>query len=385
MGESTAPKASSRVLNAPGMPYARARLWLGITSVGAWVLIASLLLAVGLPSAWIDAASTGGWGAQVSVLVQALLAYIVLALPFDLVGGWWLPLRHGRRTDSLAAYLQRWGRGVFAHSAVMLLAALALIAGGRVAGLFGALVVLFVTSLTLLALQPMIAAAAARARRTAVGRRIYWDTKERGFAGGWVGVPGFEREVQPAHWREVLSDDELHAQQLRRDGIVATGSRKRGVWLAIVFNLTGFALAAGLPGAGVENAAQLLVTALGFTLWSFLGLLVLPTPSRAGVYEADAYALAQGVDSEVLIRGARKLDRLQEDESERPDGVEMIFHPVPAVSNRVVRVRGKLPARGAHHATRNALYLSWACLGFLARAVHCNAGRPEVWAILPSD
>ena len=384
MSGSTAPTAG-RVLNAPSMSYARARLWLGIASVGAWVVIASLLLAIGLPSAWIEAASEGSWGAQVSVLMQALMAYIVLALPFDLIGGWWLPARHGRRSDSLGAYLLRWGRGVFVQATVMLLAALALLAGGKAAGLLGALVVLFASSLTLLALQPTIAAAVARVSRTSVGRRIYWDTEERGFAGGWVGVPGFEREVQSKHWREMLSDDELHAQQVRRDGIVATGSRKRGVWLAIGFNLLGFGLVSGLPGAGVENAAQLLVTALGFTLWSFLGLLVLPTPSRAGVYEADAYALAQGIDSEVLISGTRKLDRLQEDESERPDGVEMIFHPVPAVSNRVMRARGNLPARGAHHATRHALYLSWACLGFLARAVHCNAGRPEVWAILPAD
>ena len=51
----------------------------------------------------------------------------------------------------------------------------------------------------------------------------------------------------------------------------------------------------------------------------------------------------------------------------------------------VARLRGAIRARGAHQATRLALYLSWACLGVLARAVHCNAGRPEVWVLLPSD
>lgn len=384
MSESTAPQ-TFRAATTPGMPYARARLWLGITSVGAWVVLASLLLAIGLPAAWAEAAAADGWSAQASVLVQALQVYIALALPFDLVGGWWLPTRYGRRSDSLASYLLRWGRGVSVQAAVMLTAALALIAAGRLAGVFGAAIMLLLLSLTLLALQPTIAGWVARARQTPVERRIYWESTERGFAGGWVGIPGFEREVQPALWREVLSDDELRAQQVRRDGIVATGSRRRGVWLAIAFNLLGFVLAANLPGAGVENAAQLLVTALGFTVWSFLGLLTLPTPSRAGVYEADAYAVAHGIDPELLISSTRKLDRLQEDESGRPDGVEVVFHPVPSVDNRVMRLRGGVRAWGAHHATRNALYLSWACLGFLARAVHCNAGRPEVWVILPAD
>jgi len=39
----------------------------------------------------------------------------------------------------------------------------------------------------------------------------------------------------------------------------------------------------------------------------------------------------------------------------------------------------------AWHAARTALYLSWAGVGLLGRAVHCNLGRPEVWVFLPSD
>lgn len=368
-----------------GVSYARARLWLGITSVGGWVVIAALILSVGLPEAWWEAAQRGGLGAQAFVLAQALAIYVLLALPFDLIGGWWLPARYERRRESLGAYLVRWCRGVLVQSLVMLSAALALIAAGQFAGLLGATVTLFASSLLLLAVQPALASWVARVRKTPVGKRIYWESSDRGFAGGWVGMPGHEREVQPAHWRSLLSDDELHAQQVRRDGIVATGSRRRGIWLAIAFNLLGFVLCAQLPGAGVTSAAALLTTALGFTVWSFLGLLILPTPSRAGVYEADHHALESGIAPELLISSTRKLDRLQEDETERPAGVEAVFHPVPSVENRILRLRGNLRAWGAHHATRNALYLSWACLGFLARAVHCNAGRPDVWVILPAD
>ena len=39
----------------------------------------------------------------------------------------------------------------------------------------------------------------------------------------------------------------------------------------------------------------------------------------------------------------------------------------------------------AWHLARTALYLSHAGLSLLPRAVHCNAGRPELWVYLPSD
>ncbi|MAW59631.1 MAG: hypothetical protein CMJ94_02205 [Planctomycetes bacterium] len=367
------------------MSYARARLWLGISSVGFWVVLSLLGLALGLPQAWVERAAEPGWGSQFSVLAQALLVYLLLALPFDLIGGWVLPRRFGRSNESLPRYGRRWLRGVAVQTVVLLLCAAWVLAWGRAAGGFGAALAVFGASLLLLALQTRLAAAVAWARRTRVGRKLIWESRDPGFAGGWAGLPGAEVEVQPQHWRELLDDQELHAQETRRAGVLATGSRGRAVALALAFNLLGFVLAAQLPGAGVGNAAELIMTGLGFAIWSFLGLLVLPTPSRSGVYEADHYALQQRVDPEVLIRAARKLDRLQEDEAERAGGVELIFHPVPSVENRVARLRGAIRARGAHQATRLALYLSWACLGVLARAVHCNAGRPEVWVLLPSD
>ena len=37
------------------------------------------------------------------------------------------------------------------------------------------------------------------------------------------------------------------------------------------------------------------------------------------------------------------------------------------------------------HAARMTLYVSWACMGMLVRAVHSNVGRPELWVMLPTD
>jgi hypothetical protein len=81
----------------------------------------------------------------------------------------------------------------------------------------------------------------------------------------------------------------------------------------------------------------------------------------------------------------QEIDHLQDDEPTRPAGVEAIFHPIPSVSARLRAFATERPTTGAWNAARYALYLSWPCLGFLSRAVHCNSGRPELWAMLPVD
>lgn len=366
------------------MNYARARLMLGISSVGTWVVLATLGLSFGLPEGWVARASDPAWSAQIAVLLQVLLVYIVLSLPFDLLGGWLLPARYGKLQQGLVSYLRKWGRGVIVQALVMLVCALGMIAATRLAGGFGAGGMLLVLSFSLLAAQGLLARAVARARMTRVGKQLIWESADPGFSGGWIGLPGNERLIQPASWRALLDDDELRAQELRRQQIVSSGSRWRGVSLALGFQLLGLSLVWQLSD-GANNAATLTTLALGMTLWNFLGLLILPTPSRAGVYEADHNARRAGAALEDLVNGLRKLDRLQEDESERADGVELIFHPVPSAGHRVRRLRADLATKGAHHATRTALFLSWACLGFLSRAVHCNAGRPEVWVVFPGD
>lgn len=74
---------------------------------------------------------------------------------------------------------------------------------------------------------------------------------------------------------------------------------------------------------------------------------------------------------------------VQDDEPERAVWIERVFHPVPSVDNRRRLTRSR--SFGAWHATRMMLFLSWSCLGLLSRAVHCNAGRPELWVLLPTD
>ena len=52
------------------------------------------------------------------MLLQVLLVYIVLSLPFDLLGGWLLPARYGKLQQGLVSYLRKWGgRGVTVQGA----------------------------------------------------------------------------------------------------------------------------------------------------------------------------------------------------------------------------------------------------------------------------
>lgn len=128
-----------------------------------------------------------------------------------------------------------------------------------------------------------------------------------------------------------------------------------------------------------------------FSLWSFLGLLTLPTLSRRGVIEVDERARAEGCPSETIRSTTHLLDELQDGEHELQDGepdrpsvVETVFHLIPSVRSRleVPRTHGVV---GFWDAARTAIYLSLAGLGLLGRAVHCNCGRPSLWAFLPTD
>ena len=150
--------------------------------------------------------------------------------------------------------------------------------------------------------------------------------------------------------------------------------------LAIGFTLLGVALAAVVIGDRRLAAAEGIVSySLVFTLWSFLGLLTLPTPSRRGVAEVDQNLLAAGCPPEVMTRTIEMLDDLQDRERQRGSVVEVIFHPVPSVQSRLRGPRAT-GVKGCWDAARSAMYLSLAGLGLLGRAVHCNCGRPSLWA-----
>ncbi|MEM6980880.1 MAG: hypothetical protein AAF539_14560, partial [Planctomycetota bacterium] len=214
-------------------------------------------------------------------------------------------------------------------------------------------------------------------------RVSFLSHEDVGFTGGIVGLPGRETIVLPAGLVRSQSDEQLAVVIARRCEAIRTGSRTRGWLVAIIWVLVGFCLSAQLPGAGVTSVAGLVMTWLGFTLWTFVGLLTLPSLSRQAAHAIDNQLLNRGIPREVFEQTLTDLDRRQDDEPKRSALVETIFHPVPSVSNRGDHNTTGAPI--AWHVARVTLFASWACCGMLVRAVHCNVGRPEMWVFLPTD
>jgi len=262
-----------------------------------------------------------------------------------------------------------------------------LLAAGRAGGTAAAAATLVVLSFALVQLQEPLARLVGGLRREEGGGAdapLVLVGADEGFTGGFTGLRG--RPVLPAHWAEALGADALALLVERRRALARDGSRALGIAVAIGWNLVGFLLATALPGAGVRSLTELVTTALGFTLWTFVGLLLLPALSRRATAAADARVATTEPRRRRLAEAITRLDRLQDDEPERSAGVESVFHPVPAVAGRLRALeQGGPSGRAPWHVARTALVLSHVGLSLLPRAVHCNAGRPELWVYLPAD
>lgn len=389
--------ATTPVEPGPGLSYARARLYLGASAVGTLTVLATLALLLGLPERW--------WPSVPGPFVRDVLAWSVLVAvhaavlaPFDLFAGSLIPRAYGRTAEPLGAFLARWARGAVLHGLALTAAGALVMAAARAAGSGGAAAAFVVLSLALLAGQPWVAAAIAgwRVRRlpaspatAALGSgALAYDAPHPHVTGGAYGLPLRTRWVVPGRWASEPERVALDAQSVRRAWIERSGARDRGVLLALAWNALPLLVVLAFWGPPLA-AADVVRWALLATVGSFVGLLVLPTPSRRAVVDADAAARASGVDVARLAAALERLDRDQDDEPERSAGVETVFHPIPGLRRRTALLASidPPPTSGGStwHAARVALYTSWAGAGFLGRAVHCNLGRPEVWVFLPSD
>ncbi len=387
------------------MTYARARLLLGMFGVGSMVVLSTALLLTQYPLEVLPGSES--WSSSdVTALVLLFGCFVALLFPMDLLGGFLLPNRWRPKTISLGNFLAGWVRGVLVQGTLFLAASLLILLMGRWLGVAGAALAIAGVAILLVGMQLQIAKfVGALGNRVQDDREVVsvikqaesnvlgWGWKPRpittlghhdtGFTGGIVGLPGMETIVLPAATITKLSPDQLAIVIARRLEAIRSGSRTRGLLLALVWVIAGFVLSTMLPGAGVTSVAGLTMTCLGFTLWTFFGLLTLPTLSRQASYAIDGKVLQSGASPEVFQQTVKTLDTLQDDEPQRSALIETIFHPVPSVDNRRAATFGNAPI--AWHAARITLFVSWACMGMLVRAVHCNVGRPELWVMLPTD
>ena len=401
------------------MTYARARLLLGMFGVGSMVVLSTALLVSQYPLEILPDSQLWSGGDFIALL-SLFGCLVAVLLPLDLLGGFLLPNRWRPQTISLGNFLSAWLRGVSAQGTLFTGSSLLILFMGRWLGLPGATLAVAGIAIFLVGSQLQIAkfvgalkirsdhlpggnptkdgephfadARDANGIEQALAIVSRWGWKpslttvlghqDTGFTGGIVGLPGRETVVLPATINN-LSPDQLAIMIARRLEAIQSGSRTRGLLLALAWVIAGFTLSAMLPGAGVTSVGRLAMTCLGFTLWTFLGLLTLPTLSRQASYAIDGKVLQSGASSDVFEQTVKMLDTLQDDEPRRSALIETIFHPVPSVDNRRTAASGKVAI--AWHAARMTLFVSWACMGTLVRAVHCNVGRPELWVMLPTD
>jgi len=367
--------------------YGRARLLLGMSGVGTWVVLAATALAGGLPER-LTGLTEGSLGADLLAVCALAVAVVVVQALFDLLGGFVLPRRFGRSTERFAVYARRWLRGVAVYQAVYVLFGVALLLASRGLGVPGMLLLGVASSIALLVVRTPLARVVGGLDRPQPSESLgadaaVIDSPDVGFTGGIEGVLGARRQIVPVRWEQRLSAELLSLAIRRRREAVTSGLWRRGRLGAIAFTWIGFAIA-GSQVAGLAGTSGGVVTfAAVFTLWSFLGLLVLPTLSRRASLRIDERLKAQGVDADGPARLAAALDAMQDDEPTRPKWVERIFHPIPNVN-----ARGGAPASlrfAAWDIARTAAFLGLSGLSPLGRAVHCNSGRPPLWVYLPSD
>ncbi len=368
--------------------YGRARLYLGISAVGTFVMLSAIALLLDLPG-WVQTRVGPSVAEQFPVLASFVAIYALLHLPFDLFGGYLLPSRSGRLHLPASRYLASLARGVAVHSALLFLNAVVLMLAGRYGGVAGTAAAGLMLAVLLLCGRLVIASFLAKLKLTESASEgplpVYLaESPDEGFTGGIVGVFRPQYHILPARWNDVLGPDGFAFARYRRALAVKTGTWFRGRAIALVFTPIGLILAALLVGSRLGTAGGTIELSLWFSLWSFVGLLTLPTISRRGVTEVDERARAEGTPDEQIRRNTQLLDGLQDGEPDRPSLVESIFHPIPSVTNRLEGTRSEGTA-GYWDAARTTVYLSLAGLGLLGRAVHCNCGRPSLWAFLPVD
>ena len=380
------------------MTYARARLWLGVTGVGSLVTITTIALTLGLPYTLL--ARNEGFGVLELLQLTAVTGLFMLWLmPLDFLGGYWLPARFQKSEQAFGVWVRNYVFAALSQAILFILFGSLILLLSQQYGMLGGLVAISLCMLVCFIVRNrLLLNREARSERSTqklldaismiqswqifVPRTVVVEHKDIGFTGGVVGLGKHAQIVIPKAWLS-FTIEQLATAIARRAIAINSGSYTRGLILAFAWNVAGFLLCSLILGAGLASVAALITTVCGFTLWSFIGLLILPTVSRNASLKIDEELLTQGMPATLISTTAQKMDQLQDDEPERPRLIEMIFHPVPNVTSR----NRSEPVRGlaAWNVARTTLFFSWACLGFLSRSVHCNVGRPELWTMLPTD
>ena len=352
---------------------AQRRLLLGIANVGFWVVASIGGLAWVFSGRW----TFDGVGAAAIGIVAVGLQAV-----FDGIGGGLLV--PGTR-PTLGAFLKGWGRGVCVHALVLAgIGAVAAVSlrwtGGFCTGLAASMVALA------LGRRFLHAAISGAADRTVPveggGSLLVTQVDDPAFTGGLVGFASRAGILVPEAWCQRLPQSDLQVELSRRRWRAEQRLPFRTLIVLMLWNLVGCQIGSiTVDIASLTTGAALIGQACWMTLWSFLGLLVLPSLGRATVFAADRAAAAAGLDPSGWIRSFPTITG--EDGSHR-ELVEKVFYPIPSAARRMESLRSPVGGPLLGDLARSQLYYSMAGLTLLGRAVHCNVGRPALWVFPPS-
>jgi hypothetical protein len=368
------------------MSPGKARLWAGIGCVGTMVMTAVFLLSIDGPKAMLPAIPAGAAQEYVAILTF-FVAAVGLLLPFDFIGGMLIPAAFEDRPPRFGSWLKHWLRCVTIQVLFYSVTFFIYLQIGREIGAPWLIAMFAVVQFTLIAGQELIwqAMTAQRVGNASEGSTLFVGNSDQRFVGGITGLPGFESILIPAEWKTRLQPSYLKMVVNRRRAAFQSGGRLRGILFAMLWNIASFTAAIMMNGMVISSVAGLMTVFLWFLLFSFVGLLVLPMFNRMSVFALDQ-SLTGTMDAVELGQAIREVDQLTERDPTRSASAESVFQPIPCPERRAIA----LTEDGPHHVpawnvARTALFLSWAFGGPLARAVHCNVGRPELWAMLPTD
>lgn len=362
------------------MTYARARLWLGISNVGFWVLISTMGLLFHWEAFFYNQ-TTG------ELIINCLALYLLFSFPFDIMGGYILPHRFNKQKESFKHWFLDWFKGALSQATILGMSSYGLLMVFSFISLNPVRIALIVALQILFAtLQPAIAQWVGNFKvNSKHDSEDIWESRDIGFTGG---ITATGRSIFPQNWQSQFSQDELNIIRSRRRVLKKHPMNIFGVINAITYNTTGAVIAFYSFQLSFNQASDWLTFMWVMTLWSFIGVLVLPSISQAAALTLDQLSkqfidTSQSPAEHVLL----KLDSLQDGEPSRHPWIQRIFHPTPSAHQRLQEMQANSPLNPfpSWHIARRALYLSWPFMNLLNRAVHCNIGRPDLWVMLPCE
>lgn len=369
------------------MSPGKARLLTGISCVGTLVVLSCMALLFDVAKVIFPASPAG----PVVEFVNLLMLFVGIAgvmLSFDFIGGVLIPTACEDTSPNVWFWFQGWFRSVAIQVLFYSVSFFFYLQIGREVGAAWLIAMFAALQVMLLAGQQIIwQMTTANHSDRSRGISSFVRHSDQRFAGGITGLPGFESILIPNGWRDRLKPSYLKLLVSRRRAAVTSGLRSRGIVIAMLWNTGSFATAILAGGGVVNSVAELVIIFCWFLLFSFVGLLILPTFNRRGVFALDRQ-VAVDFNAVEMQQAILDVDIMTEQDPDRSASAESIFQPIPCPKRRkqaLVSVGAQSTGSGAWNVARMALFLSWAFGGPLARAVHCNVGRPELWAILPTD